>query len=153
MKNKNVEFVVSGCLAGLNCKYNGKSNPCDFVINLVKQGKAIPICPESLSGLKIPRLPCEQKDGNVVTKDGKDITMKVELGAEKALARALESGARKAIIKSRSPSCGYGTIYDGTFTDKLTSGNGVWTQKLIDAGFEIFSEENLPDSVSSATLP
>lgn len=138
------EYIVSGCLAGHNCRYDGGSNPCQQVVELVKKGVALPICPESLSGLPSPRPPCEQLDGHIISKTGINCTEAFEKGASRAFRQAITSGARKAILKSRSPSCGYGQIYDGSFQRRLCAGNGIFAQKLADAGFEIFSEDNLP---------
>ena len=141
------EYVVSACLAGRHCKYNGGSNPCAQAIRLVKEGKALPVCPESLSGLPCPREPSERSGGKFFSKSGKEITEEFCKGAEIALKISLESGAKKAIVKSRSPSCGLGSIYDGSFTGKLISGNGIWTESLLRNGFVIFTEENLPDNL------
>lgn len=142
-----VKYVVSGCLAGLKCRYDGGTNPCEAVIELCRLGKAVPVCPESLSGLPVPREPCEQKHGKVISRNGEDVTERFEIGANLALEKALASGARLAILKSKSPSCGYGQIYDGTFSKKLCAGNGIWTEKLINAGFKVFDENNLPEVI------
>lgn len=144
MASKNEKFLVSGCLAGLNCRYDGQSRPCEKVVALYRQGRAVIVCPESLSGLPVPRPPCEQKNGRVISRDGQDVTEAFELGAENALRKALASGCRKAILKSRSPSCGYGQIHDGSFSRKLCAGNGIFAAKLAANGFEIFNEDNLP---------
>lgn len=141
------KYVVSACLTGLNCKYNGKSNPCPAVIALWKGGRAIPICPETLAGLEKPREPSEQRGDTVFSKSGRDLTSEFVKGAELALAKALASGATKAILKSRSPSCGLGVIYSGNFDGSLKPGDGIWAKKMKDAGFEIFTEENLPQEV------
>lgn len=141
------KYVVSACLTGLNCKYNGKSNPCPAVIALWMAGRAIPICPETLAGLEKPREPSEQRGNKVYSKSGRDLTSEFAKGAELALAKALASGATKAILKSRSPSCGSGEIYSGNFDGSLKPGNGIWAKKMKDAGFEIFTEENLPQEV------
>lgn len=140
-----VEYIVSACLAGRKCKYDGQSNPCREVMELVGQGRALPVCPECMSGLPIPRSPCEQRHGRVFSRDGDDWTEALEKGAEKALEIALASGAGNAILKCRSPSCGCGEIYDGTFSGKVCAGNGIWARKLLEAGFEIYSEEKLPE--------
>lgn len=142
------EYLLSACLTGQKCKYNGGSNPNKLAQALFIQGRALPVCPETLAGLPCPREPVEQKNGRLISKSGVDLTQKFVLGAEKALTIAKASGAKKAILKARSPSCGYGRIYDGTFSGNLREGNGVWTQKLIEAGFEIFTEENLPQENS-----
>lgn len=138
------EYVVSACLAGFKCRFDGDSRPCADVVKLYEQGRAIPICPESLSGLKAPRAPVEWKNGRAINKDGEDKTEYMEKGAQKALEKAMSSGCKKAIVKSRSPSCGYGQIYDGSFNHSLCAGNGLWTNKLLANGFEVYTEENIP---------
>ncbi len=137
-------FIASACLAGLPCRYDGASKPCQTVMELYETGKILTVCPESLGGLKIPRLPCEQKGTRVMCKNGEDMTEAFYLGATKALEIALKSGCRRVIVKSRSPSCGYGQIYDGSFGHVLCAGNGICTNILLANGFEIFTEENLP---------
>lgn len=139
------EYIVSACLAGRNCRYDCGSRPCQAVIDLVRAGRAIPVCPESLSGLPTPREPCEQKAGRIISRDGSDRTAEFELGARRALKQALDSGCRKAILKARSPSCGLGEIYNGNFDRTLVQGNGVFTQKLLANGFQIWTEACLPD--------
>lgn len=139
-----VEFVVSGCLAGLNCRYDGGSNPAPPVVRLLEEGRAMPLCPESLSGLECPRPPCELTMGRVICRDGRDVTENFTQGATLALEMALASGCRRAILKSRSPSCGSGQVYDGTFSGCLAPGDGVFAALLRQNGFELFDEENLP---------
>lgn len=141
---RHTEYIVSACLAGFACRFDGASRPCEPIIKMYRDGKVKPICPESLSGLPVPRNPCEKRDSRFITKDNIDVTDALERGAEKALKIAMESGATKAILKARSPSCGVGEIYDGTFTKTLCAGNGLWSQKLLDAGFEVYTEDNFP---------
>lgn len=137
-------FVVSACLAGKACRYDGTSSPCARVMELVAQGKALPLCPEMLGGLPCPRPPCENAKGRIVDKQGKDYSAAFVRGAEEALAQARAYGARAAILKSRSPSCGFGQIYDGTFSKSLTQGQGLWASLLQQDGIDLYSEENLP---------
>lgn len=144
-------YVVSGCLAGLACRYDGGSNPCPRVVRLVAAGLAVPLCPESLSGLPVPRPPCEQcatgpeRDNvRVLSRDGQDLTAAFARGAERALRGALAVGCREAILKSRSPSCGVGQVYDGTFSRSLRPGDGLWARLLRQAGFTLWTEEDLP---------
>lgn len=141
------EYVVSACLAGMNCRYDGGSNPVAAVVDLYEKGLALAICPESLGGLKAPRLPCERKNGRIIKADGEDMSAAFLAGAEIALKMALNSGCEKAILKSRSPSCGYGKIYDGTFSKRLSPGNGVWAAMLLKAGFKLYDEERLPEEL------
>lgn len=137
------EYLVSGCLAGLPCRFDGASRPCKEVMRLVEEGRAQVVCPESLSGLPVPRPPAEQQpDGSVRDLDGKDVGAEFRLGAERAMRIALQSGCKKAILKARSPSCGVGKIHDGSFSGKLRDGNGIFAAKLLDAGFEVMDEED-----------
>jgi uncharacterized protein YbbK (DUF523 family) len=136
-------IVVSACLAGIKCNWEGKAKPCQKVIELVKQGKAITVCPETLGGLKFPRLPSEQKDGKVINKEGKDITQEFNKGAELALDITLKNKCNKAILKSKSPSCGCNLIYDGTFTGNLIKGDGIFTKLLKKNGIEVITEKEL----------
>lgn len=138
------EYVVSACLAGCSCRYDGGSNACRTVIRLVEQGLAIPVCPEVLGGLPVPRQPSEQRDGKVFSRDGRDVSAAFRRGAEAALQVALEHGCTKAILKARSPSCGVGSIYDGTFGRRLVVGDGWCARALHEAGLQLYTEESLP---------
>ncbi|MFH1364828.1 MAG: DUF523 domain-containing protein, partial [Candidatus Aenigmatarchaeota archaeon] len=108
--------LVSACLAGINCKYNGSSKPKEKIIEMVKNGEAIPVCPEQLGGLTTPRETAEQKNERVFTKDGKDVTTEFVKGANEGLKIAILAGCKEAILKARSPSCGSGKVYDGSFS-------------------------------------
>ncbi len=99
-------IIVSACLAGLHCRYDGGEKSNAEVIRLVAEGKAIPVCPEQLGGLTTPRLPCEIVNGRVMRKDGVDVTAEFERGAQDALTLAKLAGASEAILKAKSPSCG-----------------------------------------------
>lgn len=145
-------YVVSACLAGTPCRYNGTSHACAQVMELVAQGRAVPLCPEVLGHLPVPRMPCELCSGKVIDAQGNDHTHAFMLGARVALHKALQSGAKAAILKSRSPSCGVGVVYDGTFRKKLVSGNGVWAALLQEAGFRLYTEESLPQPEDSPNI-
>ena len=119
--------IVSACLAGLNVRFDGGNKVNAKIVKLVKEGKAIPVCPEVLAGLSVPRSQTEIKDGKIFTKEGKDVTDAFKLGAEKTLQIAEKHNAKEAIFKARSPSCGCGKIYDGSFSGKLVDGNGFTT--------------------------
>lgn len=134
-------IIVSACLTGVNCKWNGKSKSCQKIMELVKNGKAIPVCPEQLGGLATPRSPSEQREDKVFTKDGIDVTMQFERGAKKALEMAKNNHCNKAILKARSPSCGCGKIYDGTFSGKVVDGDGIFTKILKNNNIEVITEE------------
>lgn len=112
-------------------------------MRLVAEGKAIPVCPEELGRLGTPRLPSEQRGDKVFSKDGKDVTAAFQHGAEEALKIGVEAGATQAILKSKSPSCGVGFIYDGTFSGKLIPGDGVFTRLCKANGMRVMTEEDL----------
>ena len=139
-------IIVSACLAGVNCRYNGTNGKIDEIWEMVLSGKALPICPEVLGGLDIPRLPCEivyrNGERRVINQAGDDITRFFQSGAEKILAIAKTIGAAAAILKSRSPSCGFGQIYDGSFSGRLIDGNGFTADLLSKNNIRILSEEN-----------
>ncbi len=135
--------IVSACLAGINCRYNGASRPNKKVIELVNSGKAIPVCPEQLAGLPTPRGPFEQCGGKVIDKKGKDFTQAFERGALAALKVAKKSGCTEAVLKARSLSCGVGKIYDGSFSGKLVDGDGIFTKLLKKEGINCITEEEL----------
>ena len=135
--------IVSACLAGINCKYDGKNNVNETVLRLVKEGKAIPVCPEQLGGLSTPREKSEIRNGRVFTASGKDETGAMLKGAEETFRIARLVGAKEAILKSRSPSCGKGQIYDGSFSKKLVEGNGVTAELLLRNGIKVVSEKEI----------
>lgn len=141
-----MKYFVSMCLCGVCCRYDGKADKNDSVIKLVKRGDAIMACPEQLGGLSTPRLPSEIVSTNntrhVVNSAGENLDIKFMLGAQQALNIAKMFGADAAILKSHSPSCGAGLIYDGTFTGKLTEGNGITAQLFMDNGIKVYTEDN-----------
>jgi len=138
-----MKILVSACLLGENCKYNGGNNKNDEVIRLGEKHTLIPVCPEVMAGLSIPRPPCEIRGERVVRKDGIDVTEEFFDGAEKTLYVAEETGCQIAVLKERSPSCGFGKIYDGSFSGRLIEGNGVTAQLLYDHGITLLGETNL----------
>lgn len=144
-------YVVSGCLAGLSCRYDGGSKPFEPVRRLVEEGRAVTACPESLSGLPVPRPPCEQRDGRVIMRTGEDVTEAFELGAERAMRIVRAHGCTAAILKARSPSCGFGQIYDGSFTGATCAGMGIWASRLREAGLTLYSEDMLPPELTGET--
>lgn len=133
-------YVVSACLLGENCKYSGGNNRCEELIDFISGKEYICVCPEVEGGLPVPREPAERLGDTVVTASGGIVTAEFIRGAEKCCQRAIEFGADKAILKSKSPSCGKGFIYDGTFSGKLTEGNGVFAEILIQNGLEVINE-------------
>ena len=135
------KILVSGCLAGFNCRYDGGNNLVPEIKQLFDSGLAVSVCPEQLGGLPTPRIPSERIGGRVVNREGADVTDEFKAGAEAALRIALENGCRAAILKSRSPSCGKGCIYNGQFTGELVPSNGVTTDLLLHHGIEVLTEE------------
>ena len=138
-----MKILVSMCLLGVPCRYDGKACPNEAVIALSKEHTLIPVCPEQLGGLCTPRMPAERRGKGVVTKDGQDVTQAYRAGAEQALALCRQLGCTLAVLKERSPSCGRGTIYDGTFSHRVVSGWGVAARLLREAGITVMDEENL----------
>ncbi len=136
-------IIVSACLLGENCRYDGKSKPCQAVINLKEKYNLIPVCPEVMGGLQTPRHPSEIIGDKVTGKDGSDNTKEYKKGAEIALDIALQNGAAKAILKAKSPSCGKGEIYDGTFSGKLKEGNGITAKLFTENGIEVLTEDEI----------
>ena len=135
-------LIVSKCLAGVPCRYDGKDNLVPEIKALVERGEAVAVCPEVLGGLPTPRTPSElQPDGRVLNKQGEDVTAQFVSGAERALEICREHGCAGAILKARSPSCGKSVVYDGSFTGTRVAGNGVFAQMLLDAGIPVMTEE------------
>ena len=136
-------YIISACLCGVNCKYNGKNNINEKCVQLVKEGKALPVCPEQLGGLTTPRTPAEIKGYAVINKDGIDVSKNYNKGAMEALKIAKLVNADKAILKDGSPSCGSSYIYDGTFTGKKISQMGVTAKLFKKNNIEVQSENTL----------
>ena len=145
-----MNILVSACLLGTNCKYNGGNNLEPRVLELMKDHNIIPVCPEELGGLLTPREPCEIQEGSgkevlegrspVLNKKGEDVTADFLAGAKETLALARKHRCALAILKARSPSCGCGSIYDGTFSGRLKEGSGVTAQLLLDNGIVVMTE-------------
>ncbi len=135
-------IVCSACLVGMACKYNGKNNNVDErVVQLVKEGKAVPVCPEMLGGLEVPRIPSEIKGDKVIMADGKDVSEAFEKGAQMALAITEAIKADTAILMPRSPSCGSDYIYDGQFCCRLIKGDGVFVRLLKNEGIKVYQPD------------
>ena len=139
------KILISACLAGINCKFNGENNLLDSGIldEISKKYHLLFICPEVFGGLSTPREPAEMKGGLVVTKTAKDVSENFKFGAEICLKIAKLNGCKKAILKARSPSCGSGQIYDGSFSKKLIFGDGVAAKLLKENGILVFSEDEI----------
>jgi uncharacterized protein YbbK (DUF523 family) len=137
------KLLISRCLLGENCKYNGGNNLCKAVEALKERYDLVPVCPECLGGLPIPREPSEIVGDKVLSRTGTDVTAQFQLGAERAVALAQKSGARLALLKERSPSCGFGTVYDGTFSGTVAAGNGIAAAELDKIGIKIYGESRI----------
>jgi len=140
---KDTTIIVSACLAGIETNYLGEATPHPKVINLVRQGKAIPVCPEQLGGLTTPRTHAERRGDSVVTEDGRDVTVQFNKGAEEVSRLVELSGAEVAILKAQSPSCGVGCTFDGTFSGTFVDKDGVTAEVLRKMGVELLTEEDL----------
>ena len=138
-----MKIMVSACLAGENCKYNGRSNRNEKVRDLMTGNEMILICPEQMGGLPTPRVPSEVCGGVVMTKDGRNVDREFHLGAEKCLEIARREKPDLIVLQSRSPSCGVKQRYDGTFSGKLVDAPGVTAQLLIENGYRVVDAEDL----------
>lgn len=129
-----VKILVSACLLGCNCKYNGGNNKNDAVLKFLEGKEVIPVCPEVLGGLPVPRTPVELVDGVAWTKDGRNVDKNFKRGVELTLQEIKDEDIDFAILQSRSPTCGVKEIYDGTFSGKLIRGQGMLAKALTEKG-------------------
>lgn len=136
-------ILVSRCLLGDPCRYDGTSRPFPGIEALSERYKIVPICPECDGGLPTPRPAGERRGDRIVTKEGADLTAAYRKGAELALKKAEETGAKIALLKSRSPSCGVGRIHDGTFSGGMTEGDGITAELLKGNGIALYTENDL----------
>ena len=134
-----MRILVSACLLGCPCRYDGASRPHPEVLALAERHALVPVCPEQLGGLPTPRPPAERRGDRVVTQSG-DVTEQYRRGAAEAVRLARLLRCDGAVLKEKSPSCGRGAIYDGTFTRTLTSGDGVTAEALLAAGIPVYGE-------------
>ena len=141
-----MRILISACLLGEPCRYDGASKPlsAETLDRLLREHTLIPVCPEQLGGLPTPRTPSERKGDRVVMRDGTDVTAEYEKGARIACDLAIQCGAEAALLKARSPSCGSGEIYDGTFTGTRTPGDGVTAAMVKTLGIPVYTEETFP---------
>ena len=140
MKKK---LLVSACLLGRKCRYDGGGNYAPGIEALAERFELVPVCPEQLGGLPTPRTPSERVGERVLSRDGADATAAFRQGAERALAIAQEQGVACALLKERSPSCGCGAVYDGTFTGAVVRGDGVTAELLKAHGLRILGESRI----------
>lgn len=140
-----MKILVSACLLGKNCKYNGGNNLNQGVLGFIEGHEVIGVCPEQLGGLSTPRLPAEIVEGIVTNKEGISVDAEFRKGAQTALAAALEKKVDLAILQSRSPSCGVKEIYDGSFSGKKVKGQGVFARLLTKYGIKVLDAEDIAE--------
>lgn len=138
-----MKILVSACLLGKNCKYNGGNNLNQGVLEFIEGHEVIGVCPEQLGGLSTPRLPAEIVVGHVTNKEGVSVDNEFRKGAQEALAVALENKVDLAILQSRSPSCGVKEIYDGSFSGKKIKGQGVFAKLLAKHDIKVLDAEDV----------
>ena len=136
-------LLISACLLGIGCRYDGKCKNKIDIEPLLEKYNLIPVCPEIYGGLSTPRTPSERVGDRVLMKDGSDVTDNFISGAEAAYEIARVNSATKALLKAKSPSCGKGMIYDGSFSGKLTEGDGVAAELLSSRGITVFTEDEI----------
>jgi len=138
-----MNILVSACLIGTCCRYDGDHQHNQNVVNLAEKHVLIPICPEQLGGLMTPRPPAELRNGRVITNDGIDVTKQFIAGAKAALDIARLNNCKQAILKEHSPSCGCGKIYDGSFSGNLVNGVGITADLLLQNGISVIGEKHV----------
>lgn len=133
-------MLISACLLGVECRYDGGSQALAELDALLERYELIPVCPEQLGGLPTPRTPAERQGDRVVNREGTDVTEAFSRGADQACHIARLYGARLALLKARSPSCGCGEIYDGSFSGRKIPGSGITAEKLTAMGIRVYTE-------------
>lgn len=142
-------YIISRCLLGDNCKYNGGSNYNKFVIEFCRNRKYIAVCPEMAGGLPSPRLPAERRGERIMNRGGEDVTEMFFSGARREMENVIREAEKVgekiegAILKSNSPTCGSGTVYDGSFSGTLTKGDGCFAEMLKSRGIKVISEKEI----------
>lgn len=139
-----MKILVSACLMGRNCKYNGGNNYCEKLQDFIQGREVIEVCPEVLAGLGTPRTPIEICNGTVISKDGEVVDEKIRRATAQILDQIRNEEIEVCVLKSRSPTCGVKQVYDGSFTGKLVDGAGVLAQALKDAGYKLLDSEDIP---------
>lgn len=144
-----MNVLVSACLMGFRCRYDGGTQRLACLDALRERHVLIPVCPEVMGGLPTPREPSEIRDGRVVSRDGRDVTEAFRRGAWEAEKIARTCGCGCALLKERSPSCGLGKVYDGTFSGTLTDGDGLCARLLADCGLRVIGESRAEELLAS----
>ena len=137
------KILVSGCLLGENCKYNGGNNYNPRVVEFLKDKEVISICPEMMAGMGCPRNPIEIVDGVLTDCHGKNVDSLIRKSVMEIMERIRDEEIQCAILQSRSPTCGVKQVYDGTFSGKLIPGSGVFAKSLMDAGYRVIDGEDI----------
>ena len=140
-----MNVLISACLLGINCRYDGREKRYGEIDKIPENINLIPICPEQLGGLPTPRPPAERKGERVYNIEGKDVTENFIRGAEETLKTAEIFGCRYAILKEKSPSCGKGLVYDGSFGGVLVPGEGITAERLLKAGIKVIGESRITE--------
>ena len=140
-----MKIMVSSCLLGINCKYNGGNNRNEKLLRLLEGHTVIPVCPEVLGGLPVPRPSAEIVNGTVMNVEGENVDTAFRRGAEKVLELAKREQPDLIVLQSRSPSCGVKQVYDGTFSGRRIPGQGVFAQAAASAGFKVIDIEDIDD--------
>ena len=148
-----MKILISACLLGVNCKYDGGNNRAEALLPLLRGHDVRSVCPEVLGGLPVPRTPAEMKNGKVVFEDGTSADLPFRAGARAGLALTRMLQPDLVILKSRSPSCGTGEIYDGSFSHVHIPGDGVFAGLLKQEGFRVITDEDAPHVLSAMKLP
>ena len=143
MRVKRPGILVSACLLGVHCRYNGERKKLEGIERLMERAELIPVCPEILGGLPTPRPPAERVGDRVMNREGADVTEAYRRGAEETLRLAELFGAKVALLKERSPSCGMGKIYDGSFQGRIVDGSGVTAELLSSHGISVYGESRI----------
>ena len=138
-----MKVLVSACLLGENCKYNGRNNYNSAVIDFVKDKDVLPICPEMMAGMGCPRIPIEIVDGVLIDRNGNNVDAAMREAVMKAMEMIRKENIQCAVLQSRSPTCGVNQVYDGSFSGKLIKGSGVLAQALKAAGYQVIDAEDV----------
>lgn len=138
-----MKVLVSACLLGRNCKYNGGNNFDERIAEYLKDQEIIPVCPEVLAGLGVPRTPIEIVDGVLKDRNGNSVDEALRSAVAQILDQIRDENIDCAILKSRSPTCGVRQVYDGSFSGRLVDGAGVLAQALMDAGYSVIDSEQI----------
>ena len=145
-----MKILISACLLGENCKYNGGNNYNPAVAEFVKKQDVLPICPEMMAGMGCPRTPIEIVDGVLMDRNGNNVDAAMREAVVQAMEMIRKENIQCAVLQSRSPTCGVNQIYDGSFSGKLIPGSGVLAQALKDEGYRVIDAEDIKAGVWNA---